>query len=352
MEDCEKRENYVLRSVAAIMLFLVGFFHFYITNDYGYPYSQELGDFAELIVGFGRFTIPMFFMISGYFLYSKDGHSEARLGQKALHILYLIIFLKVTYLILVGVAYLQGTEGITLEYLINSFVICEWRCTVHIWFLYALFLMYAFFWLLKRFNIPFRKIYWIGWIPLIIDLAMGNIYPMFVSDVDATHMRELISDSMYPFLGYTFFVFGYYLHENKEKTDRIFSTEVLVIFMIFGTISALIETHYLPQRTMYFGTLLQIMGLFLITFRFAEDELRFPKLEYIGRNLMPFFYTFMMVPVFISYYYLKSSLTPFEYYIICPIGCVIFTLVLSFVTYKILELIVKKSKAKKKAAPA
>lgn len=351
MEDIEKRENYVLRSVAAIMLFLVGFFHFYITNDYGYPYSKELGDFAELIVGFGRFTIPMFFMISGYFLYSKDGHSEARLGKKALHILYLIILLKVSYFILVGVAYLQGTEGITLEYLINSVLICEWRCTVHIWFLYALFMMYAFFWLLKRFNIPFRKIYWIGWIPLIIDLFFGNIYPMFTSDVDAIHMRELISDSMYPFLGYTFFVFGYYLHENKEKMDRIFSTEVLVIFIIMGTIIALTETHFLPQRTMYFGTLFQIVGLFLITFRFTEDELRCRPLEYIGRNLMPFFYVYMMVPIFISYYYLKPSLTPFEYYIICPIVCVFVTLIISFVAYKILELALKKF-GKKKAAPA
>lgn len=350
MDEYVKKENHTLRSVTAIMLFLIAYFHFFITyGNYGYDYSQELGDFVEELVGFGRFTIPIFFMISGYFLYSEDGHSEARLGKKALHILYLIILLKVSYLILVGVACMQGE--VTTEYLINSFLICEMNSTVHVWFLYALFLMYAFFWLLYRYHIDFRKVYWIGWIPLVVTLFFGNIVPLFTSIEDATHIRETVSDNMYPFLGYTFFVFGYYLHQNKEKIDAQFSTLVLVIFMVVGTFMALTEAHYIPQRTLYFGTLLQIIGLFLITFRFGEDELRCRPLEYIGKNLMPFFYVYMMAPIFIAGTYFYGNISDFDFYIIAPIVCVFATLVISFIAYKVLEFALK-SRAKKKAAPA
>jgi len=345
MEGHEKKENYTLRSATAIMLFLIGYAHFFITYTYGYEYSQEFGDFIELLVGFGRFTIPIFFMISGYFLYSKDGHTENRLGQKVLHIVYLIILLKVSYLVLVGAACLGG--AVTTEYLINSFVTCEMNSTVHIWFLYALLLMYVFFWLLHRYNIDFRRVYWFAWVPLILTLIFGNIMPLCVSPEDATFFRESFSDNLYPFLGYTFFVFGYYLHQNKERFDKEFSMLTLVIFMAVGTVMAIVECRYNMQRTLYFGTLLQIIGLFLITFRFGEDQLRCRPLEYIGRNLMPFFYVFMMAPIFICGTYLRGNISNFDYYVTCPIVCVIATTLIAFAAYKILEFALKKNGERK-----
>lgn len=342
-EVAVRKENHVLRSVTAIMLFLIAFAHFNINYGYGYGYSQEYGDFIQLLVGFGRFTIPVFFMISGYYCFSKDGHSENNLGKKAIHILYLIILLKVSYLILTLIAY--GLGDVSMDYVIKSFVVYEFSSTCHIWFLYALILIYVFFWALHRFKVEFRRIFWIAWIPLILTFIFAEIIPLFgtpiiANDVDYRH----ISDMIYPFLGITFFIFGYWLHQNKEKLDVDVSFITLVVFIVFGTISAIIETHFLPERTLYFGTLLQATGLFMITFRFAEDQLRFKHLEFIGKNLMPYFYVYMMAPIFVCGEMLRQYMDPLTFYVISPIVCVIVTLIIAALVYCLIQYLVNRKK--------
>ena len=117
-EENVKRENYVLRSFCALIIFCIIFVHYE-------PCYMLLGMKSyELVEGIGRFAMPMFFMISGYFLFSKDGHSERGLKRKTLRILFLLVFMRVLYFILDCIYCAAGV--ISVDTLIEGTVFMNW----------------------------------------------------------------------------------------------------------------------------------------------------------------------------------------------------------------------------------
>jgi len=294
VQATKKKENYVLRSFCALIIFCIIFVHYE-------PCYQLFGMNAyEFVEGVGRFAIPMFFMISGYFLYSSDGHTEKDLKRKTLRILYLLVFMKVLYFLLDCVYYSAGV--ISYRDLVDGLLIMNWS-SKQIWFIYFLFFVYLFHWLLYRKGIDYKYAMMVGVVFLAIELfsadfcAWASIPEIFGIDMHA------VGQVFYCFIAFFFFPLGYYLHKNRERTDQWNGYLLFLILIVGAALSVAEVIYYTPvtgvsYSSLYFGSVIITVPFFLLTFRVPEGRLRCRPLEFMGRMLLPWMYAFYMAIMF------------------------------------------------------
>ena len=294
MAEDAKYENHFLRLLCGVILMFICWTHFYSDLEYNGVYVNDM------VFGMGRFAIPIFFLISGYFSFSSDGHSEAGLFRKMLRIVFLAIFLKLFYLVLDLIYYSAGV--IDMDYVIRAFLVFE-ATTAHAWFVYSLILSYLVALILYKKHISFRYYLYLGTAILIVDLIFTEFLPMFgVIDIweDWTTIR--VGENLYPFIGLFFFPLGYYIHKHKDSIDDILGTRFLQAVMILSVPVAFIEALAVPGETcnMYISSITLALSLFILTFRLREDQLRCRPLEYLGRVAMPWMYVFFPAAIFFT----------------------------------------------------
>ena len=313
-----RRENHALRTITAVMMFFIAFTHYY---------SQfKVGDIYVLgrhLMSAGRFVIPVFILLSGYFCYSKDGHSEANLKKKMVHIIFLIVIFKLVYLLFSTILCIAGivdpsyvlTEFLTVSppfEFIDSFGengVVSIMTTQPIWFIYGLFLIYGLFFLLYRYKVDFKWTWFIA-IPVLIVMLLVDLLPMFgVEYIGDLNIDEGIGGILYPFTVFPFFTIGYYLHKDKEMVDAKLS-DGMIWLMIFGGFALLMaEMAFRPDHynsCLYLGSFIFIMAVFIGSFRVPEDRARCCVLEYIGKYLTMWMYVFFGCANFIVRYSLQD----------------------------------------------
>ena len=354
-----RKENHALRSITAVMMLFIALAHYH-------SQLEICGVLVnDVVYNVGRFVIPVFVLISGYFCYSKDGHSEGRLKQKALHILILIVIYKVFYLVFTGVYCAAGI--VSLDYLITEFLIVSpeflvdcfggtvaLRSTQPIWFIYALFLIYGFWFLLYRYKIDF-KWSWLIAIPiLIVSLLFGEFLPMFhiywIGDVEVSH----VAGNLYPFIILPFFVIGYYMHKHREWIDARFSNGMIWALIFGGTALMIGEAYLVPEsKIIYVGSLIVALSVFLGTFRVPEDRGRIPVLEYMGKYMSMWMYVFFAAADFAIRYAFQCFAND---YVICemvgPLVALALDIAMAFAMHKILTALGGRKKQSAAAATA
>lgn len=298
-----RKENHVLRSFCALIIFCIVFVHYE-------PCFQLFGMEAhEFVIGVGRFAMPMFFMISGYFLYSDDGHSERDLKRKTLRILFLAIFMKLLYTVLDLIYYATGV--IPYDELMEGLILSNWS-SKHIWFIYFLFFVYLLHWIFYRYHIDFKYAMFIGFICLIIELfcadvcAWAGIVELFGLDMFS------IGQFAYCLIAFFFFPLGYYLHKHKDRTEG-WSTPLLLALVVIGSAMSAWEVLNFQSTgfsysSLYFGSVVIAIPLFILTFRVPEDRLRCRPLEFMGRTLLPWMYAFYMAVIFFIKFVVMDSI--------------------------------------------
>ena len=292
MAEPAKYENHFLRFLCAVILMFICWTHFYSDLEVNGVYVNDM------VFGMGRFAIPIFFLISGYFSYSQDGHSERGLWRKMLHIVYLAIFLKLFYLLLDCIYLAAGV--IDVDYLTRAFFVFE-ATTAHAWFVYSLILSYLVALIFYKKGINFRYYLMIGTVVLIVDLIFTEFLPMFgCIDIweDWTTIR--VGENLYPFIGLFFFPLGYFIHRHMDAINEIFGTRFLQAVMILSVPLAFIEALAVPGETcnMYISSITLALSMFILSFRLKDDQLRCRPLEYLGREAMPWMYVFFPAAIF------------------------------------------------------
>ena len=327
-----KKQNYALHSLTGIILVILT----------GVKFNMGMPD-QEWLLAFGRFAMPLFFIISGYYLFSKDGHSEKSLPRKIKHILLLIVFIKVLYLLVDIVYYTAGV--IDLEYLVTAFLVCE-ESTMHLWFVYALFLLYLWWHIMRYFNLDVKRIsLTLSVIVLALSLTFGVLLRFAGINTVAGTSTLYIDEIIYPFIGIPFFTFGYYLHMYKEEFDSRVSTPLLVTVTLIGMITPIVASFYIPKSTLYFGSVLASIGLFMLTFRVPDNRLRCRFTEFLGKNLKPLLYAyFPMVVFFLKHVVMTGMERGAAYHILGTVASMAMNLILSYATYAILRNFVKSRK--------
>ena len=343
-ETTVKKDNHALRSVTAVMMLFIAIVH--------YDSCMTILGFEvhNIVKNIGRFVIPVFVLISGYYCYSKDGHAEARIKDKAMHILYLIIFYKIFYLIFSGAFCIAGviTPGDLLyEFLIVTPAVWvetynglhDMSYTQSIWFLYALLLMYIFWWILYHFKIDFKWSWLIAGPVLFACLLFGEYLPMMgIREMWGVNIIDSIASTMYPFVAIPFFVIGYYLHKCKEPFDARFSNRAIWLILFFGTAIMCLEACIVwNSKIIYTGSVVVAIFVFMATFRVPEDRGRIPVLEYMGRYMTAWMYVYFGATTFLVRYLMQPL---HEDYFICeivgPVLGLLLDVILAYITAQVM----------------
>ena len=354
MDTSVRQENNALRTVTAILMLFIAGVHYYS--------RVRVGDTLvnDIIYNAGRFAIPVLVLTSGYFCYSKDGHSEANIKRKAFHILFLIVIYKLFYLIFSGIYCLAGI--LTPEYVLMEFLVVspgfDFACyggtvmleaTQPIWFIYALFMIYVLWYILYRFKVDFKWT-WLLAIPiLIICVLFDEILPNIgVEEIGGIWIRR-IGGVMYPFILLPFFVIGYYLHKYKETIDAHVTNWMIWVALLGSAVVMVLESLFLPgSAIIYVGSIVVAIALFMGTFRVPPEKYRIKPLEYMGRYLTVWMYVFFGAANFairsITQYYSDNF---FFCEVLGPFLAIALDIVMAFGFHCFLDILAAKKAAKK-----
>ena len=315
-QETVRKDNHALRIITAFIMFFVAFTHYYSQFEF-----CDLKVLGLHLMSAGRFVIPIYVMISGYFFYSKDGHAEASVKKKMVHILLLIVVYKLFYLILSSIYCAAGV--VSVDYVIEELLILSpsfaFDCyggtvsimtTQPIWFIYALLLIYGMFFLFQHFKIDFKWSWLLALPILIIGVLMVDLLPMFgITEIGGVDIDEDIGGTMYPFIILPFFVMGYYMHKYKDEIDARLSNGMIWFLIIFGAALMFLEMYIRPDHlnsSLYIGSFIFAVAVFIGSFRVPEDRARCSVLEYIGKYLSVWMYVFFAGANFIVRYAMQS----------------------------------------------
>lgn len=130
----------------------------------------------------------------------------------------------------------------------------------HLWFFPALiycYMMYACVRGLEH-KIKIRFVYSAAAILLFIQLLLGEGLSIFGIHISLCLIRNFL------FLGFPFFMLGVLIHEKEKVYLSFFKDYILILFVIFGEIEAVVSGCLLGKNDLYIGTVFAVFAIFLL----------------------------------------------------------------------------------------
>lgn len=239
-----------------------------------------------------KFNVPIFFMISGYFLYSvKTDVVQERLKKRIRSIAILLLSAFLLYGIWSFVESCLIGQTATLTWLRNSFTLEQLPHKLvfgtffcgPMWYLYATFWGYALLYFLfprvRRDILLWAAVLLLG-IHIILRTANKMLLP---AAYDVTYYRSFLLYAI-PFM-----LLGAILAKYNESLMKRFSTRSLVLLAVMGCCLQFGE-YALTRQSLdfYFGSILYAAALFLLSLKYPQmgDWTRAGNAaRFIGRNL-------------------------------------------------------------------
>jgi len=217
-----------------------------------------------------RFSIPIFFMISGYYAYYADNSKVSqRLPGKIKHVAKIgavgVIYYIFFYIFMAlfgrnhgGIEHIGSIfrEKITVRSLIE-FVLFNNDPLVNIlWFVFALLYCYILLYFINKFNL-YSFSYKMIPVLLIVHFILGNILTICGMEISNVYYRN------YLFFGMPFFLLGNYIHRNEEllieRTSRIKWNYVILIGMLMCSV----EWYFTGRRELFIGAIVMAIAFML-----------------------------------------------------------------------------------------
>ena len=233
---------------------------------------------VKIISYFLKFCVLLFFLISGYYLYHNN---KKKIKRKIFHILKLLIFTEIIYGIVDVMIYGKEIPSMTkTDLIIKLFTGTFFNNTL--WFMYALLWSYICMYFIVKIKKK-RIFYHLSFLTLIIHVIMRTLIkgmPWY----SATIFRNFL------FYGLPTVLIGYWIRENREKLQQLFSNKQCIIMIGIGELMTCIEYGITKTALdIYLGTIITAFLLFL--FIIKNENLYINKImEYIGKNLYMYIY--------------------------------------------------------------
>jgi surface polysaccharide O-acyltransferase-like enzyme len=341
-----KKENNCLDCLKAIACIMVVLNHFH--GD---------GLLGQIIYTISHIGVPIFFLTSGYFLYSAEKDKTLqRLPFKKKHIVTLFLI----HMALYGYDFVIQAfeEGRSQEYVIRtlqgsfspvafgrSFFWSESLFGTGQWFLIALIQAYVVFWIIYKFraegfiikySLPVAIILFAIHIPVRFILINSGITGMgLVSIYESAIVRNVWTD------GLPFMLIGIHIHYIIAKGSSAIikknqSKSLLIIafsFLIISVLEGIVTKIYYPDVScvLYIGTIISCASFF--SYAIVNPEITNKYLAYIGKNLSMLVY--FLHPIVGRY--VNGIIIDSDYLLshIRSILIIIGTVGISFIVYKV-----------------
>ena len=263
-----------------------------------------------------RTAVPLFFIVSGYFLDDIDEFATVRLNQKIRRIFKLSISATILYwcwgVILHCVLLQESSMSIWLKNLVTTnnifafIVLNSVPGAGHLWFLFSLLYSYIFL------KILYCSGKWkiINLFPAILILTVLIPYA-FVFYGRITGFKINLPISLFRnwlFVGLPFVSIGVIINRSIECV-RQFRASSYATISVVGMVLSLIERSILKKNMdLYFGTIIAIVALFL--FVCVEPGNKLSVLGYIGKKMSTKIYILHYIFVDILWVIISSTSSP------------------------------------------
>ncbi len=245
-----------------------------------FMHVQFPGNFGKIIVALLRVFVPLFFGISGYYLYSENSDTlSVRLIKRTKNIVKITISAFIFYFIwesfvrLIG----GGIEKLSYWYRYDLFTWKNlWKLIFfsydpivgHLWFLLALIGAYVIFLFINKYRLE-RRIGSLSIIVLEIHIAIAILFNKWNTVSNIYLLRNVW------FYGFPALLFGYWIRKNQKQLDEKISTKILITLIPISMILVLIEYRLVGNLQFYNGSILMMAVLLLLASRFPM--IQFPK---------------------------------------------------------------------------
>lgn len=270
-----KQYNYCLDYIKGIACIFVVFMH-----------CEFPGTMGTIVQAVGRFSVPLFFMVSGYFCFKKgtDSFTLSDSSRKIKHIGKITIFASIFYFCFFLIRqHLSG--GISLS--ISNQQLFDWALfnnpvwvAGQYWFLYALLYTYVFFFAFelsgnRAWGYIFAAMMFAAYIILAQGLHIANIH------IPNHIYRNWLVE------GFAFFMLGHWIH-NYQSSIKLSNNTLIAIIIIF-TLLCLPERYLLGRD---FGvnicTIPQVAAMFIFAVKNPTRHQGYIQL--LGKNCSMFVY--------------------------------------------------------------
>ncbi len=250
------------------------------------------GEFGTGVRALGCFGVPLFFCVSGYWLSSTEILDPVKISGKLKHIFRLILGAELAHFlftIILQDLFDPAKREVFLEKYYVSGWVEKWFITnappvyAHLWFLYALALIYLFILLLFRTKKQLRVLsvttpfLLLGIIFLqefsFLKLLRGSI-PLVGASITTYWAHTIL------FRAIPFFLLGFSFKEFSNAINKIpGKLPILIFLVVICELSATIESYYFNTAQFYVGNILATILIMFICTKYPN--LHCKPLEYL-----------------------------------------------------------------------
>lgn len=295
-----KQKNEMLFCLEAIGCLLIVFIHCS-------SYPGVAGDIVNLA---GHLPVPLFYAISGFYLYAPEdtpARKKKRLASKIRHIAWLTFFSTVLYLAyqFASRRLLEGAsfKGMLMEYfspreLVMLLVFDRVTFAPHLWFVYGLLTVY-----LVLYALTCSRSRWATWILrsrwFPFALAVGGMALRFAAffsswEINYFSVADVAFYRNWIFMGLPFVMMGQVLRANVPRVRAcndgvLWSVTIGGIFLMIVEWQVYLKVHA-TYPEVYIGSILIMIGLFALSLKHPD---------WGGNTVMANFGSFFTMPVYI-----------------------------------------------------
>lgn len=238
-----------------------------------------------------RFSVPLFFMISGYYCYSKDRKVlQSKIPKKIKHIGKIIIISSIIYLIWDTLIRMPNKIEIknylkcvtSLKSILQLILFNQVNYAEALWFLFALLYCYIIMLFVNKFNL-YKISYLLIPILLFINIVGTDIMNMLGKPIPYLFRNFL-------FCGFPFFMLGNLINRKKDIVNTI-SNRLIFLLIVIGNLMAIIERFTTIKKEEYFGSIIVVSCMLILSIN-NTDKFRCNIMEKIGEKLSLFIYLY------------------------------------------------------------
>jgi len=320
--------NHTIDFMRIVLIFLIVCVHF--------PFN---GFFGIVVKEIAQSAVPLFFMITGFYLYDED---KIKISQKASkqakHISVLCLWSFIIYLIyrILEIIVFKHSfslwvkSSFNLKNMFEFIVLNDPPVLSTLWFLFAmLYDLFIISFVCKRIHI--KKLFFLI-IPIcIIRLCIGS-YSVFVFGVKI----DILWTKNFIFAGMLSMLVGFWIASLKDKLCNFFSNKILILLSLFFGITTICEWIFIYYARKYNYCDYFISTIFFTTFVFIlwiknplfikDNEQLCKRLGQIGKKYSLYIYIIHRMVSYITDIFVRKFIPYFWCYYISVKAIIVFVI--------------------------
>lgn len=252
----------------------------------------------------GRFAVPYFYFLAGYYIPNHEGRIVALSMEKKLKRSVSLLWKSALFYTVFCVYWnsiMDSTwnlwtftrEKVTVQWVIKLFLSCDPAVYAHFWYLIASILCYLVIYALYRKLENHRVVYPVAFAVLLCVYSLFAEFNNLVgwnNFLSFTEDSRLVVSNTFILRAMPFFLFGIALKKYAVADCRKVNFGILLLLVFAGSALAIVEDRQFGTTLMYVGTHVTVIALSLISIWYPQKKLT--VMEYIGSKLSMYVYIY------------------------------------------------------------